>query len=208
MNTQKISEWYENNPIARIIVNAIPTIGGSLDVALSAKWNQIQKNRVDDLLQKLEKELVDLKEQTLDKSVLETEEFFDLVYGIARVAVSSRCPEIRTASARVLEASLCKREKTADLEDLVRQLSDFREIDIISLRGVKRLYDENQQVSGITLSAEIREYSTSPIDSEIQLYRFETMGLLDHPRNMLCGRGQMTFVKQPLFDKMASYLGI
>lgn len=208
MSIQEISRWYESNLIARILVNAIPKIGGSLDVALSSKWDKIQKKRADDLLQKLEIELADLKEQMLDKSVLESEEFFDLVYEIARMAVSNRCPEIRTASARVLKASISKKEKIVNLEDLVRQMSDFHEKDIVFLRGVKRLFDEEQKVMGSTLSAEVTEYGSSPIDCEIQLYRFEAMGLLDHPRNMLCGRGLMSFEKMPLFDKMVSYLGI
>lgn len=138
MNTKKFGEWYENNPIAKIIVNAVPTIGGSLDVALSVKWKQIQKTRVDDLLQKLEKELANLKEQTLDKSVLESEAIFDLVYRIAWIAVSTRCSEIRTASARVIKDFLCRRERIVDLEDLVMQLSSFRERDIVFLQGVKR----------------------------------------------------------------------
>ena len=208
MDILKISEWYENNPIARIIVNAIPSIGGSLDVALSAKWNLIQKNRVEDLLQKLSDELADLKEQVLDKNVLESEEFFDLIYGIARIAVSNRSPEIRTASARILKASFIEGEKIVNLEDLVRQLSDFREKDIVFLRAVKRLFDGNQRVTGSVLSTEVKEYTASPIESELQLYRFEAMGLLDHPRNSLIGRGLMAFEKLPLFDKMVSYLGL
>ena len=40
MDTLLISQQYESNPIARIIVNAIPYIGGSID-ALRSRIQQI-----------------------------------------------------------------------------------------------------------------------------------------------------------------------
>jgi hypothetical protein len=206
MGFLEISKWYESNPVARIIVNAIPRVGGSLDVALSNKWRQYHNNRIDDLLEKLQQELSDMKEQTIDKSVLESECFYDLVYGIAQLAISNRCSETRTASARIIKTALSESERMIDLEDLVRQISEFREKDYVFLKSINQLFKDRKEVTGDTVARVVKNYGYSPLESEIQLYRLEGIGLIDHPRNMLTQRTKMCFYKQPLFDRISYYL--
>ena len=199
---------YEDNIVARVIINAIPYIGGSLDVALSTKWSQYHSARKDDFLAKLQIELSDLKEQVVDKAFLESEKFYDLVHQIAAKAASSRCPETRTGYAKVIKSAIIKDEAIMDLEMLVRQISDLQERDILFMRRVKKLFDSEKDVNGNALSLELNDYGYSSIECELQLYRFENLGLLDHPRNMINGRGQMCFRKIPLFDKITKYLDI
>ena len=46
------------------------------------------------------------------------------------------------------------------------------------------------------------------LECERMLYRFENLGLLDHPRNMMVRPGTMIFKKLSLFDKVVTYLGL
>lgn len=208
MDMLSISKWYEDNPIARIIVNAIPYAGGSLDVALSSKWNKYNNDRIIEMLEKLEAELADLKHSTLALRVADSEVFFDLIRQIAPVVTHSRCSETRTGYARIIRSALTRSETFLDLEDMVRQISDFREKDIICLRCLKKLYDSGQIVCGTVLSQTIEELRLTPIEFESLLFRYENLGLLDHPRNMLVGRGNIGFEKTRLFDKTIELLGL
>lgn len=208
MDLRMLSQRYEENTIARIIVNAIPQVGSSLDVALSSRWKRFQTERITDLLTKIETELSDLKVEKVDKSFIESEEFYDLVYQIASKAISSRIPETRTAYSKIIKSAIIGEETIVNLEDLVGQLSDLRCKDFLFIRKLKELYDSGREVTGNVLSIEFHEYGYSPIECEWHLYRFENLGLLDHPRNMINNRGKMLFQKMPLFDKITSYMGI
>lgn len=208
MSMLGISKWYEEHPIARILVNAIPNIGGSLDVALSSKWNKYQTNRITEMLEKLEEEVKELKDCSLDKDILESEEFFDLIRQIAPSVTQCRCPETRTGYARIIKSALLKGDAIPDLEDLVRQISDFHEKDIIYLKNINSLFDSNQRVCGSILSQIVKEYALTAVEAESLLFRYENLGLLDHPRDMIVGRGNVVFEKTRLFDKLVSLLGI
>lgn len=208
MDLLSLSKNYEENPLARIIVNTIPYLGGALDAALSTKWSQYQTQRVDDLLNKLSAELSSINAEKLDKSFLESEEFYDLVYGIAHNAIKTRNPEIRTGFARVIKSALNQDDTIINLEDIVRQLSEVTQKDLLLLKAVKGLYDSGQPVAGRTVSKALYPFKLSEIEAEIHLYRFENLGLLDHNRSMLTGRGVMAFTKMPLFDKTIEFLGL
>ena len=72
MKTLKdIQNFYEGNLLAKVIVNALPHIGGSIDALLTHKWTQIQQQRINDLLEKISAELADLKDTAISKSILE-----------------------------------------------------------------------------------------------------------------------------------------
>lgn len=208
MSIQDISKCYESNIIARAIVNAIPYIGGSVDVLLTHKWAQIQQQRVDDLLEKISAELADLSDTAITKSTLESEEFYDFIYQIANRAIESRCGEKRTAFARIIKSAIIQDKSIFDLEDIVRQVAQTQEKDLIYLKVIKSMFENKEHVTGNSLSNKMFGYKYSPIDAEIQLYRFENLGLLDHERSTLSGRGIVAFHKMPLFNEIVSYLGL
>lgn len=207
MELSNITKHYEDNAIARVIVNAIPYIGGSVDVLLTQRWSRIRQQRIDDLLEKISVELSEIKETAVTKETLESEEFYDLVFQIASNAISSRCGETRVGYARVIKTALNKEETFTNLEDIVRQIAGLTEKDLLYLKTIKALFDESDSVSGITVTHMSSIHNTD-IEAELQLYRFENLGLLDHPRNTLVGRGKMPFSKMPLFDIVVSYLGL
>lgn len=208
MDITEISRKYEDNILARVIVNAIPYVGSSLDIALSYKWHEYQSARIESLLTKISNELSDINDNLIDKDYIQSEEFYDLVVQIANNASKSRCEETRTGYARVIKSAMTKEENTADLESLVRQISELNQKDILFLKTINLLFNSGKEVSGNTLSIPLNSYRYSPLECELYLYRFENIGLLDHPRNMMTGRSMMKFTKTPLFDKIISYLNI
>lgn len=205
MSYQEIIQKYEGNTVLRVIVNLIPYVGGSLDLALS-KWSQIKQRRVEGLLDAICVELNGIQETAINKEYLESEEFYDLVYQIANNALANRCPETRKAYAKVVRSAVLNEESTANLEDIIRQIKDVKEKDIFFLRAVKDVIFSGADLTGDALSMKVSGYDS--LECELMLYRFEDLGMLDHPRNMLIGRGKMAFHKLPLFDKIVSYLGL
>lgn len=208
MEIQDIQKSYESNLLAKVIVNALPHVGGPLNVLLTHKWTQIQQQRVDDLLEKISAELAELKETAISKSILESEEFYDFIYQIANHAIESRCGEKRTAFARIIKSAIIQDKSIFDLEDIVRQIAQTQEKDLVYLKFIKPMFDNNENVTGAALSSKMFGYKYSPIDAEVQLYRFENLGMLDHARNSLNGRGKIAFQKLPLFNEIVLYLGL
>lgn len=209
MGFQDIIQKYEGNTVLRAIVNLIPYVGGSLDVALN-KWSQIKQRRVEELLGLINEELKGTQEAAINKDYLESDEFYDLVYQIVNNALANRRPETRRAYAKVVRYAVLNEETTANLEDIVRQVAEMRETDLFFLRNVKNVLSSGKDLTGVNLSYVVLGAGNTydSLECERMLYRLENLGLLDHPRNMITGRGMMIFHKLPLFDKLVSYLGL
>lgn len=205
MAFQDIIQKYEGNTVLRVIVNLIPYVGGSLDVALN-KWSQIKQRRIDELMGAINEELEGIQDDLINKSYLESDEFYDLVYQIVNNALANRCPETRIAYAKVVRFAVLNEETTANLEDIIRQVEGMREKDLFFLRALKSLLLSGMDLTGEALSSSITGYDS--LECERMLYRFENLGLLEHPRNMMTRLGTMVFHKLPLFDKLVSYLGL
>ena len=130
----EISKLYEDNLLARVLVNAIPYIGGSLDATLTSKWSGYWKQRIEELLIETEKELASINERMIDKDFIESEEFYDIVSKIANDVTSSRCREKRVGYAKIIKSALLKEDTIANLEDIVAQITNMREKDLIYLK--------------------------------------------------------------------------
>lgn len=208
MDAIEISKRYESNPFLRMLVNAIPYVGSSIDVLLSAKWSEFHSKRVEDFISKTQAEMEELQESSLRKDLLESPEFYDLVYRIAQSVISSRFDQTRTGYARVIKSAITGEESFISLEELVQQISDLGEMDIQYIIAIKKLIHSGQIITGETMSNELAQYGYSVMDCERHLYRFGIYGLLDYQRNSLIGRGKMPFEVLPFFHKLTSYLGI
>ena len=205
MAFQDVIQKYEGNTVLRVIVNLIPYVGGSLDVALN-KWSQIKQRRIDELMNAISEELNGIQETAINQAYLESEEFYDLIYQIVNNALANRCPETRSAYAKVVRFAVLNEETTANLEDIIRQVEGMREKDLFFLRAVKSLLLSGRELTGEALSLGVSGYDS--LECERMLYRFENLGLVEHPRQTLLGPGAMPFSKLPLFDKLVSYLGL
>ncbi len=208
MDVVEISKWYESNPFLRMLVNAIPCVGGSIDVLLSAKWAEFHSKRVEDFITKTQRELAEIQEAYLRKDLLESPEFYDLGYRIAQSVISSRFDQTRTGYARVIKSAVTGDDSFISLEELVQQISDLGEMDIQFIIAINKLIHYGQIITGESMSNELAQYGYSVMDCERHLYRFGTLGLLDYQRNSLFRRGTMPFEVLPFFHKLISYLGI
>lgn len=208
MEQKSFLERYEGNTIARIVVNAIPYVGGSIDVALSSKWSKIQQKRIEDQLNAISDALSGLEDRfaQLEQDKAESEKLYDLMYQIFDNSIKSRCPETRHGYAGVLRDAVSNCNLIPDLEEIVYQISGLRERDLTFLRIIKSSFDCNLVVSGVTVSSRVPWEGESPRTCEWQLLRFENIGLLDHPRNRMTKVGEISFEKTRYFDKIVNYL--
>ena len=200
-------EKYNNNTILRTLVNLIPSYGGSIDIFLSNRWSKIQQRRIEEQLSAFVEALSGLEGRVaeLELDIATSEGLYDILYQILDNSLKSRCPESRYGYARVLREAIVDNNAIPDLEEVVYQIADMRERDYLVLRAVKDLFDFGVEVSGETIST-TEKVQMTPIEAERQLFRFENMGLLDHPRNRTTRRGGMTFEKTEYFDKVISFL--
>lgn len=208
MDIVEISRKYESSSFLRALVNAIPYAGSSLDVLLSAKWANFHSKRVDDFITIMQAELAELQENSVRKDLLESAEFYDLVYRIAQDVISSRFVETRIAYARIIKSAVTGNDSFVSLEELVQQIADLGEMDYQFIIAINKLSNSRHVVTGESMSNELAGYGYSVMDCERHLYRFEVIGLLDHQRNMLCGRGKMPFEVLPFFSKLVMFLGV
>lgn len=208
MDIVEVSKKYCSSPILRVLVNAIPYAGGSLDLLLSAKWAEQHSKRLNDFITKTQEELGKLQENVLRKDLLESAEFYDLVYRIANDVISSRFDQTRTAYARIIKSAVTGEDTFISLEELVQHISDLGEMDYQFIEAINKLIHSGEVITGVTMSNELSFYGYSVIDCERHLYRLEMQGVLDHERNSLFRRGAMPFEVLPFFKKIVSYLGI
>lgn len=204
-----LSQKYEKNPLARIIINAIPYIGGSLDVALSAKWNDFQQKRIDDFLNKLSLELELIQEDKLDKAFINSEGFFDIVYNIVKDITASRLSEKRTIYAKILKDSLEEGQDIYNLESLIKQVEDLKEKDMLFLKHIQTYLIQGAELTGEKLSSYIADNDNFSIEEITRmLFRFAYLGLLNYGTNVLTLREKIRFTTTNLFSKLCCYLSL
>lgn len=201
-------EKYENNTIARIVINAIPYVGGGIDVALSSRWSKIQQKRIEEQLKAISEALSGLEDRLahLEQDEVGAERLYDLMYQIFDNSIKSRCPETRHGYAEVLRDAVIDNDRIPDLEEVIYQISEMRERDFIYLKIVKDLFEKDLLVSGTTVSAKTPWEGDTPKTCEWQLLRFENIGLLDHPRNRMTKVGEIVFEKTKFFNRIVDYL--
>lgn len=207
MDQKSFLEKYENNTVARIVINAIPYVGGSLDTALSSKWSKIQQKRIEEQMTAISVALKGLENRldALEHNDAGAEKVYDLLYQVFDNAIKSRCSETRRGYALVLRDAVEDVDRIPDLEEIVYQISEMRERDLIFLREIKVMFDGGLAVSGNTVSGRIA-WAQTPKYCEWHLLRFENIGLLDHPRNRMTGIGGIIFEKTDYFDIVTNYL--
>lgn len=209
MNTlTELSRKYENNIVARAIVNAIPYIGGSLDIALTDRWNKYCQERLGDFLHKLSNELEEIDEKKLNKDFINSEGFFDIVCNIVKDVITSRLEDKRIIYVKMLKEALEQEQNISDLESLISQIEDLKEKDIIFLRYIQGFADEPDKV--IT-GENMFMFIADPINFDIEevtrmLFRFAYLGLLDYAMNTLTLRKKIKFTTTRLFGKLSQYM--
>ena len=137
---EKISEKIDQAALAycentglRAAVNAIPYIGGSLDVLFSSKGQQIFQKRILLLLKSLRQDMASLKESSVDQAFLESEEWFDLVVRAMECTVRTRDSRKIELYSRLLCSSVMETERYPhNPEDYLAVLAELtpREVEL------------------------------------------------------------------------------
>lgn len=114
-----LGQKYAENTLLRFLVNLVPSIGGSIDIALSERWNKLQAKRIESIIKNLELSLKDVEEHKLNKYFLNSDEFIDLIMICFRIGAKARYKEKIEILASVIKKSITE-------EDF--DLNEFEEI--------------------------------------------------------------------------------
>ena len=136
----KVSEIYAEQTIFRAGINAIPFVGGSLDILLSSKGQKFISKRIQSLIEQLELEISELKGEQINKEYLETEEGFDLIIQTFNAASKTRQKEKLNLYAQVVKSAI-NNDKTyhEDETELFFKISE--ELSLKEFRVAMALYE-------------------------------------------------------------------
>ncbi len=207
MNKDEICEKYSKNLLLRGFINAIPYIGGSLDVVLSEQWNAIYERRVEDLLYQLSEDLKNLEDK-VDKEYIVSEGFFDLACKILQESVKTRLDEKRKLFSKILRDSITVQRDIQETEDVIDIIISMNQKDLYFLRQIE-IFTQTappQDFIAEKISAFINDKKFDVDEVVRMLYRFSFHGILSYETTSLDLRKYIIFTKNPIFGQLISYL--
>ncbi|MEJ1221740.1 hypothetical protein [Sediminicola sp. 1XM1-17] len=126
---------YSDSTLFRAGVNAIPYVGGTLDILLSSGIQKKSQERFQSLLSELEYQLKCIEGDKLNYTYLESEEFYDLFVQISNLAVRTRLQEKIKIYANILTSSLILEfQNNTKAEDVLNIIEGLTENDIILIK--------------------------------------------------------------------------
>ena len=214
----KASEVYTQNVVLRALVNAIPYIGGSLDVLFASKGQQIVQERIMELLEDLKAEMSLLQGETVDKKYLESEEWFDLILRGIEAATKTRNREKIHLYAKVLKGAVTvqNREEFSPEEYLVI-LAELTPKEIEVARAIYEQQSDRPQDGENELQwAERKGWeqlseqcpSVPKEDLPFILLRLQRSGLIHEITGTYVGYGGGVYVITEPFRKLMRYLSV
>ena len=137
MTLETLSESYTDKTIYRAIVQAIPTIGGPLDLLFSSKGEQIKQNRTQIFLEDLRERLSKIENQiTINSS--DDEVLFDVFTNILENVQKTRSKEKIKRFSNVVAKKFQENHSWDETEEVIEVLSRLKEIDIqLLIRAVE-----------------------------------------------------------------------
>ncbi len=130
---------YSKKTVLRAVVNAIPWVGGSLDVVLSSGGQRIIEERIKRLFEQLGADMEKLKEDSIEKSFIETEEFFDLLRKVIESSTKTREQQKIELYSRILRNSLLKDTQGKEMAE--DYLSALTELSVKEVCLAKTIYE-------------------------------------------------------------------
>jgi hypothetical protein len=207
MTKDEICEMYSKTPLLRAFINAIPYIGGSLDIVLSEQWNAIYERRVEDLLYQLSEDLKNLEDK-VDKEYITSEDFFDLAYKILQESVKTRLKEKRILFSKIIRDSITTQRDTQETEEVIDIIISMNQKDLCFLRQIEKFTETGSfhDFTGEKFSNFINDNNFSIDEVVRMLYRFAFLGILNYETTTLTLRKNIIFSKNPIFSQLISYL--
>ena len=179
----------------RAAVNAIPYVGGSVDILFSHRGEALVKERVTELIGKLSWEIRLLSVSKLDRSYLDSDECFDLLRKAIERSSRIRDRERIHFIARIVAGAISKEiYKVGDPEVLVDVLSELNEAEALVVSKLKEMYRlKKTQVEdwGRPLESSLPENFGGQLP--FLMKRIERTGLLSEMTGAIIGYGGGTF---------------
>ena len=79
----RAAQFYEEANWLRALVQAIPSVGGTLDTLFAWRWNHIQRQRYEAFLESLRRHMERIDANRLDRDFLESDEFASLFIDVS-----------------------------------------------------------------------------------------------------------------------------
>lgn len=138
-------EIIAEEPVLRALINAIPSVGSSLNELLAGKGQRIIEERRDNFLKLLGEHLEALDKETIRKDYFETPEGFDLLIKALDESRRTRSEEKRDLIARILVGAASETseyERRYSPEEYLYLVSNLT---IQELRVARLIYKERPQ---------------------------------------------------------------
>lgn len=215
------SQVYGDLTILRAGINAIPFVGGSLDVLLSSSGQKFIMRRIEYFITELQNELANLQENQINKDFFETEEGFDLIVKAFDSTSRTRQQEKLNLYARIVKSTL-NVSKDFEEDDPEIFLKIVEELSVKELRVAKCLYElkeskkqnpeddnPNRDQNGMANDAWwlSKHYPEFDKDELISIFvRIERTGLIKELVGSYLSYAGGKYVINPIFKRFMNFL--
>ena len=213
----KASQLYADQTAIRALINAIPYVGGSLDVIFGSKWQKIAEKRIREFIQKLTEELNKVSESKVDKKYLDSEEWFDVVIKAMESATKTRDTEKISWYAKILRGAAVLRDRTDfDPEAYLQVLTELSPNELRVAKVIFEMQKEGNKAVKLELhwANETRRNELSEKcdfipkdDLDFIFLRLQKAGLIrEITGGMIFGYEGGSYVITPSFRKLMRYI--
>ena len=109
---KNLIEKYEGKYKIRALINAIPYIGGALDLLLSEKGAVYREERIELFLNQLNERLGQIEENEIQTEIMNSEEFYDLMIQTMNSVIKTRHKEKIEYFSNILSNHIQKEKKS------------------------------------------------------------------------------------------------
>lgn len=213
----RASQIYGEQTIIRAGVNAIPFVGGSIDILLSSSGQTFVTKRIENFIYELQNEISFLQKDKINNKYLESEEGFDLIIKSFNSASKTRQQEKLKLYARIVAGAITEgKEYDEDEPELFLKITE--ELSVKELRIAKCLY-EYKELKKIKKDVESGNKDTTDAYLLSQTYpefkkeelisilvRLEKTGLVRELVGMYLGYMGGQYLINPLFKRFMTYM--
>ena len=180
----EMSENYSEAALGRALINLFPG-GSSIDLLLTSRWDSYKKKRLEELVGYFKKELKRLDASKVDKTFLESEEFYDIIQRVIYDSLVSRIQEKRIAYAKSTIDFLENPTNIFDLEETISCISNIRERDFLYCKTIAILIKTKDNFRSVDFKDMLINMTYSEEEIRKHLYRLANLEIIDYPRNTL-----------------------
>ena len=204
---------YEEQTLFRAAINAIPYVGGTIDVLFSSIGQKFSAKRIEFFIDELKNEISHLQETTINKDYLEKEEGFDLILKAFNASARTRQKEKLILYARIIKNSLTNgREFEEDEPETFLKIVE--ELSVKELRVAMCLYklkikkdSNNKDKTSSDIDLLSKDYPEFDKDELVSiLVRIEKSGLIKEVVSVIVGYAGGNYTITQLFKKFVVFI--